>query len=605
MTGKKSGRQRKLTFAVVLGSIFIAVLILIFLTMANHKETYIPGENIPGLTAGLSRTLPPDHPSVTFTDISGDAGIRFIHFSGTRTIQLPEDMGSGAAWGDYDNDGLSDLFAVNFSGPISLPLEELQKRSAKCALYHNNGDGTFTDVASSTGLDLAIWGNAAAWGDVDNDGWKDLLITSYGHNYLFRNNGNGTFEDISKPSHIGGPEGYWSGAAWGDYNKDGFIDVYICGYVEYSAQTKGKISLQYNTEVPASINPSSFSPVANLLYLNLGNNTFREVAETAGVSNNNGRSLSAAWCDFDEDGWPDLYVANDVSDNVFYRNLGDGTFEEISHSAFVADYRGAMGIAIGDWDLDTDMDMFITHWMAQENALYTNLLAQTLNLQTTTSAKVRFMDQADRYGLGQIALEFIGFGTSFFDYDNDGRLDIFVANGSTFQKEDNRKLLKPMPDKIFWNRNNKEGFFDVSAVSGDYFQKKFIGRGAAICDYDNDGDPDIYIANNIGPGVLLRNEGGNRNHWLQVKLKGTKSNADAFGTVVRVQADSMVLVRQVGAQGSYLSQNSLIQHFGLGTHSIVDTLFVKWPSGIEQILTGINANQRIEIIEGVQNLKNH
>ncbi|MEJ2343600.1 MAG: CRTAC1 family protein, partial [Gemmatimonadales bacterium] len=264
----------------------------------------------------------------------------------------------------------------------------------------------------------------------------------------------------------------------------------------------------------------------------------------------------------------------------------------------VADYRGAMGIAVGDWNGDAEMDMVVTHWMAQENALYTNLSSGGAGpASTRTSSFLRFRDEADRFGLGQIALDYIGFGTSFFDYDNDGRLDLFVANGSTFQKRDNPRLLVPLPDQLFWNRGPAEGFYDVSSVSGEYFQREYVGRGAAFGDYDNDGDVDVFIVNNGGPGILLRNDGGNRNRWLEVRLEGRQSNRAAIGARLRVVAGGSVQVREVGSQASYLSQNSLTEHFGLGSAQRVDTLEIVWPSGSRQVLVEVAVDQVLDVVE--------
>ncbi|MFQ5628110.1 MAG: CRTAC1 family protein, partial [bacterium] len=463
---------------------------------------------------------------------------------------------------------------------------------------HNNGDGTFTEVSAQAGVDHRGWAVAPAWGDYDNDGWTDLFVAGFGENIFYKNNGDGTFSDMSQAAGLGGLNGFWAGVSWADFNRDGWLDLYVCGYVKYTHDESGKVELQYNVEVPASINPSSFAPERNLLYKNNGDGTFSEIAEKAGVANQKGRSLSAAWCDFDEDSWPDLYVANDVSDNTFYRNLGNETFEDISHAAWVADYRGAMGIATGDWDQDQDMDMFVTHWIAQENALYDNLLTQVKSLDVKSATPVRFMDEADRFGLGQIALDYIGWGTSFFDYDNDGRLDLFVANGSTFQQKEQTWLLEPMADQLFWNRGTENGFYDVSVVSGSVFQKKFVGRGTAFGDYDNDGDVDIFVVNHNGPGQLLRNKGGSKKNWLKIKLTGTKSNRQAIGAKLRLVAGDAVHVRQIGAQSSYCSQNDLTAHIGLGANTQADSLEITWPSGMHEKLQNLTANQMIEVIEG-------
>jgi hypothetical protein len=506
-------------------------------------------------------------------------------------------MGSGIAWGDFNNDGWQDVFLVNFSGSIDLTQEEISNSKAYSRLYVNNQDGTFTDVSEKSGLDLRTWANAAAWGDYDNDGWLDLAVSCYGKNLLFRNQGDWTFIESGFKSGISDFEGYWTGLAWGDYDRDGNIDLYICGYVDYQPLADKQISLQYNAEVPASINPSSFPPVRNLFFRNLGNGKFEEIAQEAGVHNDQGRSLSAAWCDFDHDGWPDLYVANDVSDNALFKNNGDGTFEDISYNSFVADYRGAMGIGVSDWDNDGDQDMFITHWIAQENALYTNLVSQLKNKELSPTNRIKFMDEADRWGLGQIALDFIGFGTFFFDYDNDGRQDIFVANGSTFQKRDDPKALIPMKDLLFWHGGNENGYFNVSPVSGSYFAEAHVGRGAAFADYDNDGDLDIMVTNNLGKAVLLRNDGGNNNNWIGIRLQQKFKNRFALGSTIRLVASGIEQVRQTGTQGTYFSQNTLTEHFGLQSIEMVDSVEISWPTGKSKLLVNVPVNQILEINE--------
>ncbi len=590
-----SRRKRRLLNTASLGVLFVVFAAAIVFVLVRPEPEYRPGESIEGLTAALARSLPENYPRVSFEDVSAAAGIAFRHFDATRSSQLPEDMGSGAAWGDFDNDGWLDLYVVNESGPLTRSAAETS--AAHSHLYHNQQDGSFLELSVAAGVAHRGLGMAAAWGDYDNDGWSDLFVSAYGTNTLYHNDGDGTFTDVSNESGVGAPDGFWTGVSWADYDRDGFLDVYVTGYVKYASQQEGTTTPQYDVEVPASLNPSSFEPERNLLYHNNGDGTFTELAERAGVADAQGRSLSAAWTDLDEDGWPDLYVANDVSDNVLYRNLANGTFEDVSHQAWVADYRGAMGIAIGDWDGDQDADMFVTHWIAQENALYSSLSAQFASLDDPPETSMRFMDEADRYGLGQIALDYIGWGTSFFDYDNDGKLDLFVANGSTFQRKDDPRFLIPMRDQLFWNRSARDGFYDVSLVSGAYFAHEYVGRGAAVGDYDNDGDLDVFINNNGGPGVLLRNNNDNENNWVEIRLTGQESNRLAIGARLRVVAGELVQIHEVGAQSSYLSQNSLTAHFGLGSHEQVDTLQISWPSGARQSLHGVPANRLVEVVE--------
>ena len=590
-------RRRHLAITAGLGGLFLVAAALLLWVTGSDDDEHRPGEAVEGLTSELARQVPADAPRVVFTDVTADAGIDFRHFAGTRSAQLPEDMGSGAAWGDYDNDGWPDLFVANAPGPLTRSPEELAASPARAALYHNEGDGTFTDVAAEAGVDFRGFGMAAAWGDYDNDGWADLFVSAYGENTLYRNNGDGTFADRTEAAGVAGLVGYWSGAAWSDYDLDGFLDLYVSGYVRYSPGA-GAQALQYDVEVPASLNPSSFRPERNLLFHNNGDGTFAEVADEAGVSGRDGRSLTAAWADFDDDGWPDLYVANDVSDNALYRNLGNGTFQNVSLGALVADYRGAMGLAIGDWDGDGDTDIFVTHWIAQENALYNSLHTRLMAADPPPVDPMRFMDEAERYGLGQIALDYVGWGTSFIDFDNDGRLDLFVVNGSTLQVREHPELLEPMPDQVFWHRSGDDGFYDVSAISGDYFQREFVGRGAAFADYDNDGDVDVFIVNNGGPGFLLRNDGETGNAWLEVRLEGRHTNRSGIGAKLKLHAGNAVQTREVGAQSSYLSQNSFFMHFGLGELTEVDSIAIQWQGGDRQVLRGLPANRVIRVIEG-------
>ena len=583
-------RSRRLALTATFAAVFLAVAGIIAFVTLRPRPGYQPGQKVEGLTSDLSRDLPGDYPRVTFVDVTSQAGIQFQHFWGERTSQIPEDMGSGAAWGDYDDDGWPDLFLVNLAGPITLSPDSLRRSPAHCALYHNNHDGTFTDVSAQAGVDLRIWGMGAEWGDYDNDGHLDLVVSAYGENILFRNNGDGTFSNRTRESGIGGKRGFWSGVAWADYDRDGFLDLYVAGYVRYARPSESFAASHYDVENPVSINPNAFPPERNLLYHNNRNGTFTEVAAAAGVLGDRGKSLEAAWVDFDDDGWPDIYVANDVTDNQLFRNLHNGRFTDVSHEARVADYRSAMGLAIGDWDGDQDLDIFITHWIAQENALYNHL----------SNKPLEFEDVADRFGVGQIALDFVGWGTFFFDYDNDGKLDLFVSNGHTFQRRDAPKLLAPETPQLFWNRGPEDGFYNVSAASGPYFSVPHVGRGAAFADYDNDGDLDVVVVNHSGAAALLRNEGGNRNHWLNVRLEGggRRSNRTAAGAKLRVVAGTQVFIREIGAQASYLSQNDLTEHFGLGALTQVDSIAVVWPSGARQAATNVAAGQTVRIVEG-------
>jgi hypothetical protein len=434
-------------------------------------------------------------------------------------------------------------------------------------------------------------GQGAAFGDFDGDGDADLAVSEYGPLLLYHSdNGRAFAEDTEALAP--GDERFWSGLSWADYDGDGDLDLYACAYVDYRHDPAllAAESRQYDAVIPASLNPSTFEPQANALFRNDGGR-FTDVAAGAGVANEAGRSLSATFSDFDADGWLDLYVANDLSDNVLFHSGGDGRFQDISHAAWVADYRGAMGLAAADWDGDGDEDLFISHWIAQENALFSNM---TGDFQTagTEGAGMRFMDAADQVGLGQIALDYVGWGAAFLDYDGDSRLDLMLANGSTFQRPEDEAQLVPMPTQLFWNGGPRDGFYEVGAVAGEAFGRQVVGRGLAVADYDADGDPDAFVNVNGGRGMLLRNE-GHEHHWLALRLA---PGAAWPGATVRLVAGGVVHVRQVGTGSSYLSQHALGEElFGLGTATRVDTLEVVWPDGGRSLDVGVGADQRLTV----------
>ncbi len=591
-----SARRRLILKYSLAAAAVVAAAVVAVSGRRSEQKPYAPGEAVEGITSELARHLPADHPRISFTNVAPAAGIHFRHFPGTRSTQLPEDMGSGLAWGDYDGDGDFDLFVCNIAAPLTASPEQVAASPGTNVLYRNNGDGTFTDVTAQAGLEHRGIGMAAAWADYDNDGDEDLVVTTYQRILLYRNRGDGTFEEVSRKAGLAGLKRYWAGASWGDYNHDGFPDLYVCAYVDYQYRPEdvGKVSRQFETVVPFTLNPSSYAPQPNALFRNNGDGTFTEVAERAGVANETGRSLTVSWCDFDLDGWIDLYIANDVSDNAMYRNLGNGRFEDVSHSALVSDYRGAMGLAVGDYDNDTDADLFITHWMAQENALFWNMFRA---FGDEAAGKLQFMDIADMMGLGQQALDRIGWATSFFDFDNDGRLDLFVVNGSTFQREDDPTHLVPMADFLFWQKNPQDGFFDLSRVAGPAFTELHVGRGGAYADYDGDGDLDLAILE-YGEGLyLLRNEGGNRRHWIKVRLRGSRSGRDAFGAVVELTAGGRTQTRFHGAQPSYLSQDAPEIHFGLGDAAQAERIVVRFPSGKVREFTNVPAGKTLIVEE--------
>jgi tetratricopeptide (TPR) repeat protein len=573
----------------------LAVAVGYFLSLRGRSEVRRPGEEIPEITRKLAKDLPAEAPWPRLVDVTAEAGLAdFEAFRGSRTSQLPEDMGAGLAWGDYDGDGDDDLFAVSAGGSLDLPVEEL----VPSKLYENQGDGTFRPVEAFP--DLRLRGMAAAWGDYDGDGRLDLAVSAYGRLLLLRNQGDGRF---APEEGLGEWDGYWAGVSWADFDGDRDLDLYVCGYVRYEegdAQGRAR-SEQYGKAVPYTLNPASFEPEKNLLLRNDGEGRFTEVAELYGVSNPEGRSLSALWHDFDADGLLDLYVANDISDNALYLNRGE-TFEDVGLAAWVADYRGAMGLAAGDWNRDGDDDLFITHWVAQENALYdARRLAPPPGSGGGSGepGRLAFTDLAVPLGLGQIALPRVGWGTEFLDLDGDGWLDLVVANGSTFETEEDPPRLEPQAPFIFWSQGG-EHFHDLVPLSEDLAVPR-VGRGLAVADYDRDGDLDVAILHLDGGLQLLRND-MQAGAWLEIDLV---SRGGASGGRTGSGEGSTVTVRTAGGDlrrsvtgASYLSQSSRTLHFGLGGVEEVQEVEVRWLGGETQVFHGLEINRRWRLEEG-------
>ena len=619
---RKSRRMRRVAWTLF----SLTMLLLIGSVVAwrirkeNAPEEYTPGENSKDITSVLDRStqpattpkfqrvrdvtiartvdplatpgnaLPAGAPEPLFTDVTKLSGLAsFRQFQGVRSSQLPEDMGSGLAWGDFDNDGLDDLFVVSGGGALEVPDSQL----APSVLYHNLGNGRFERVKGFPSL--LIHGMAAAWGDYDNDGYLDLVVTSYDRIYLFHNNGNGTFSDVTRKLGLDRYRGFWSGATWGDYNRDGYLDLYICGYVKYlPGQRSDSSSTQFGLEVPFTLNPASYQPERNLLFRSNGNGTFTEVAHELGVDNPDGRSLSAIWRDFDGDGWPDLYVANDISENKLFLNK-HGKFVDAGRSAWVEEYRGSMGLAVGDFDRDGDDDLFISHWIAQGFALYQSLVSE----QKGMNSELHFTDVAANMGVGQPSLQKIGWGTSFVDIDSDGWPDLVVGNGSTFEKKGaSPPVLEPMSSFLFWNAQGS--FFHDLAPWNRSLSRPHVSRGLAVADYNNDGAIDIAIVDQ-GEGVrLLRNDIPQGN-WVELRVRdrvppSNKQLGFGDGATVTAWVGGIPLRRTVGSS-SYLSQDSHRIHIGVGNATKVDRLEVSWARGRKEIWANLPINQILDIVQ--------
>ncbi len=540
------------------------------------------------LTLAIIVLTPMALQAVTFVDATDEAGIRFRHSSGTRSSLLPEDMGSGAAFADIDNDGDLDLYIVNIPRPLT---QEASVGTETNVLYRNNGDGTFTDITDSAGVGHHGYGMGCVFADYDGDGNLDLYITNYGANVLYRNNGDGTFSDVTKTAGVS-CELWSTGAAFADVDGDTDLDLYVCNYVTYDLEKLEQMqeeSLQSGKPVPSALNPHVFEPQDNVFYENNGDGTFSDVTAEVGIAAPGGRSMQCMFSDFDNDNDLDLYVANDTSVNYVYRNDGNGAFTDVSNESWAADFRGSMGLAAGDYDADGDIDIFISHWVDEENTLYRNLLKED-----PSSGHIRFVDESYSAMLAEVSIKLIGWGTALFDYDNDGDLDIFVTNGSTFQELKQPEVLIPQIDALY--RNDGDGSFsDVSETSGITTLPTRVGRGATFGDYDNDGDIDIFVVNNHAPPTLLRNDGGNRNAWLHVELIGAYRNRNAIGAKIQLKTAERTQVREVYAGESYMSANSFIVEFGVGNNTQIETLQVTWLNGDVQKLHNIPVNQRVRV----------
>lgn len=522
---------------------------------------------------------------VRFNDITKQSGITFKHISSPEKRYIVESMSGGVALLDYDNDGFQDIYFVN-SLTVDLVKSGGKTRSV---LYHNNGDGTFTDVTDKAGVGDVGWGMGAAVGDYNNDGFDDLYVTCLGQNHLFKNNGNGTFTDVTQTANVGDPR--WStGAAFVDYDNDGKLDLFVSNYVDFDINHLpefGKGKLCQFKGVPVQCGPRGLPGAGDSLYHNNGDGTFTDVSKKAGVSDPNGYYGMGVICsDFDGDGLVDIFVANDSTPNFLYHNNGDGTFKDIGFISGTAvnengSEQGSMGVTVGDYDHDGKLDLFITNFDDDYNTLYHD------------DGRGAFTDVSYKSNVAAVSLPFVGWGTKFIDYDNDGWVDLFVANGHVYPQ------LKNYSQRNLFHKNNRNGTFtEIGAQLGAPFAEKRVGRGAAFGDIDNDGDVDIVINNLDGAPQLLRNDGGNTNNSVLIKLVGVKSNRDGIGARVKVVAGDLTQVDEVLSGGSYISQNDLRLHFGLERRVKIDLIEIHWPSGIVDKITGTNANQILTVREG-------
>ena len=532
---------------------------------------------------------------VSFKDVAPQAGLRSVCVFGGDKVKkwILETTGCGIAFFDYDNDGWLDIFQVN-----GTTLEGGAGAPPTNHLYKNNRDGTFTNVTAAAGLTRTGWGQGVCVGDYNNDGREDLFVTYWGQNVLYRNNGDGTFTDVTREAGLlqtGRLPRWNTGCCFVDYNRDGLLDLFVANYVDLdlaATPAAGSGPFCQWKGIPVLCGPRGLPAGVNLLYRNNGNGTFTDVSASSGVSGPRGHyGFTALTGDFDNDGWPDIYVACDSTPSLLFHNNHDGTFTEIgvkSGCAFNDDGKeqAGMGAAAGDYNCDGMLDIFKTNFSDDTATLYRN------------EGDGTFQDATFESGLGKNT-QYLGWGCGFVDIDNDGWLDIFQANGHVYPELERSGSDVLFREKKLLYRNLRDGKFeDISGRAGSDISAVHSSRGVAFGDFDNDGDVDIVINNMNDPPVLLRNDGGNRNRWLQIKALGTRSNRSGIGAKVAVKAGEHTQVQEVRSGGSYLSQSDLTLHFGLGSAVQADLIEIRWPSGMLDRLTNVSTNQLIRVKEG-------
>ncbi|HUM05135.1 MAG TPA: CRTAC1 family protein [Terriglobales bacterium] len=530
-------------------------------------------------TSLLAQAPASSNPStIRFEDATAKSGIQFTHNFGSAHLgSLLESTGAGCVWFDYNNDGFLDLYVTSgkpLEGNIHpYPLKQPPATPPHNHLYRNNGDGTFTDVTDQAGVAANVYGMAAIAADYDNDGFVDLFVTSYGRAILYRNKGDGTFEDVTGKAGIN-VDGWSISSAWLDYDRDGCVDLFVGRYVKFDPT--------YRNFYPADNYPGplDYAGETNRLYHNNCNGTFSDVTDKSGIGAFKGRTMGVTAADFDGDGYPDIYVANDKTENFFFRNKRDGTFEEIAADVGVAygqngESTSAMGPVLADIDGDGRVDLWVT------DSKYNRLMRNT--------GKSGFEDLGPSSGISQATAQYTSWGSGVYDYDNDAWLDILIFHGGLVH-------MVPQEQSLFRGLGGGR-FADVSREAGPVLDVKTVSRGACFGDYDNDGKIDAFVINLGAQGTLLHNVSSNSNHWLTVKLTGKKSNRDGIGAHLELVAGGRTQVAQRIAGSGYLSQDDGRVHFGLGSAAKADKLSVHWPSGKDQVLENLAVDRVLTVEE--------
>ncbi|WP_228486303.1 CRTAC1 family protein [Paludibaculum fermentans] len=536
------------------------------------------------LAAMAPPTNNPD-PGFRLRDVTRAAGIDFVHNSGAFGKKyLPETMGPGCAFLDYDNDGWQDILLVN-----SMDWPGHKRRRSTLKLYRNNRNGTFTDVTRAAGLDVELYGLGVAVGDFNNDGFADLYITCVGQSRLFQNTGRGSFVDVTARSGLGGHDGFSTSAMWFDYDRDGHLDLFVTNYVRWSESSD--VFCSFDGKQKSYCTPEAYRGATCWLFRNRGDGTFEDVTAKAGLLDTSSKSLGVAALSYDNDGWPDLFVANDTQPNKLYRNQRNGTFSEVGVKAglaFSEDGRARAGMGV---------DVAYLEDSGLASIVVTNFDNEMLGLYRATKSGA-FVDQAPKTNMGLATRRSLGFGCFFFDANLDGQLDLLVVNGhidETISRARHDVTYAQSPH-LFLNEGNGS-FRDVASLIGPEFSIPKVARGAAFGDIHNDGAQDVLITTNNGPAYLYRNEQSTGNRWVRIKLTGTKSNRDAIGALVKFEAGDLRGSRTVKSGSSYLSQSEMVLTLGLGRREKVDRLQVLWPNGLTEEYHALTAGRRYLITE--------
>jgi hypothetical protein len=541
--------------------------------------------------AGLKKIVCSGRPVPQLEDISEKAGIHFRHSYSPEKKYIPESMSGGVILIDYDRDGWPDIYFTN-APTISMALKH---EKARGALYHNNHDGTFTDVTDKAGIATPCFANGGAVGDYNNDGWPDLYITCLGPNVLYRNNGDGTFTDVTAKAGVGDDRNS-TGAAFGDYDNDGFVDLMVTNYVDFRFDNLpgfGKLPICTYRGLDVQCGPRGLKGAGDTLYHNNGDGTFTDVSKQAGVDDPPGYfGLGVTWVDFNNTGRPDIFIANDATPNYLYKNEGNGKFTDIGlESGTAVSQDGAeqacMGVAIGDYLHSGRPSIFVTNFENEYDALYRN------------DGNWLFEDVSYKSGEALPSLPLVKWGDAFFDIDNDGWLDLIAVAGHVYPQVATLPSGGGYQQSGLLNLNQRDGTFcDASMQAGPALMEKRVSRGLVIGDLFNDGRVDVVVEDIDGAPMILRNSGVPGRHWIGFELAGTKSNRLAIGASLKITAGGMAQTDLVRSGGSYLSQNDLRLHFGLGDATTVDTVEIRWPSGAKETLTKLAVDHFYAVLEG-------